>query len=103
MSACRLRLVTAAALASKSARVMGPSQPAAPVPAAARPHPARCPSPAALAGPGYGYRLRAGLRELIDPVEDQVRRYPLDGKACRGAVVLGARMIQERQDFWIVT
>ncbi|HUZ26626.1 MAG TPA: CRISPR-associated endonuclease Cas2 [Streptosporangiaceae bacterium] len=47
--------------------------------------------------------LRAKLRELIDPVEGQVRLYPLDDKACRGTVVLGARTIEERQDFWIVT
>ena len=49
------------------------------------------------------FRLRARLRELIDPVEDQVRLYPLDDKACRQMVVLGARTIEERQDFWIVT
>jgi CRISPR-associated protein Cas2 len=48
-------------------------------------------------------RLRGRLRELIDPVEDQIRLYPLDDKACRNTVVLGARTIEERQDFWIVT
>lgn len=47
--------------------------------------------------------LRAKLRELIDPVEDQIRLYPLDESAIRGTVVLGARTIEERQDFWIVT
>jgi len=47
--------------------------------------------------------LRAKLRELIDPVEDQVRLYPLDDRAARQATVLGARVIEERQDFWIVT
>lgn len=47
--------------------------------------------------------LRARLRALIDPVEDQIRIYPLDDNAIRGTVVLGARTIEERQDFWIVT
>jgi len=48
-------------------------------------------------------RLRAKLRELIKPAEDQIRLYPLDDKAVRGLVVLGARVLEERQDFWIVT
>lgn len=47
--------------------------------------------------------LRAKLRELIDPVEDQVRLYPLDESAARRVAVIGARVIEERQDFWIVT
>jgi len=47
--------------------------------------------------------LRGKLRQLIDPVEDQIRIYPLDESAVRGTVVLGARTIEERQDFWIVT
>jgi CRISPR-associated protein Cas2 len=47
--------------------------------------------------------LRAKLRDLIDGVEDQVRVYPLDDRAVRETVVLGARVIEERQDFWIVT
>jgi len=47
--------------------------------------------------------LRAKLRELIDPVEDQVRLYPLDERSVRQVAVIGARMIEERQDFWIVT
>lgn len=48
-------------------------------------------------------RLRARLRDVIDPAEDQIRVYPLDDKACRDTVVIGARTIEERQDFWIVT
>jgi CRISPR-associated protein Cas2 len=48
-------------------------------------------------------RLRARIRDMTDPAEDQVRVYPLDGNACRGTVVIGARTIEERQDFWIVT
>ena len=47
--------------------------------------------------------LRGKLRELIDPVEDQIRMYPLDETAARGTVVLGARTLEERQDFWIIT
>jgi CRISPR-associated protein Cas2 len=46
--------------------------------------------------------LRARLRRLIDPVEDQVRVYPLDERTIRQSVVLGARVIEERQDYWIV-
>ena len=46
--------------------------------------------------------LQAKLRELIDPIEDQVRLYPLDDRASRRAAVVGARMIEERQDFWII-
>jgi CRISPR-associated protein Cas2 len=47
--------------------------------------------------------LRSKLRELIDPVEDQVRLYPLGDGAARHVAVIGARVIEERQDFWIVT
>lgn len=47
--------------------------------------------------------LRAALRNLIDPIEDQVRIYPLDEHAARGVVVIGARVIEERQDFWIAS
>jgi len=47
--------------------------------------------------------LRGKLRKLIEPAEDQIRLYPLDDKAARGLVVLGARTLEERQDFWIVT
>jgi CRISPR-associated protein Cas2 len=46
--------------------------------------------------------LRARLRRLIDPVEDQIRIYPLDEQTIRQMVVLGARVIEERQDYWIV-
>jgi CRISPR-associated protein Cas2 len=46
--------------------------------------------------------LRTALRNLVDPVEDQIRIYPLDERAVRGLVVIGARVIEERQDFWIV-
>lgn len=46
--------------------------------------------------------LRAHIRTLIDPVEDQVRIYTLDEQSSRDIVILGARVIEERQDFWIV-
>jgi len=41
--------------------------------------------------------LRLKLRELINAVRDQVRLYPLDDRAARDRVVLGARVIKERQ------
>jgi CRISPR-associated protein Cas2 len=47
--------------------------------------------------------LQDKLRALIDPVEDQIRLYPLDERATRKVVVIGARVIEERQDFWIIT
>lgn len=47
--------------------------------------------------------LRTALRNLIDPVEDQIRIYPLDERTARAIIVLGARVIEERQDFWIVS
>jgi CRISPR-associated protein Cas2 len=46
--------------------------------------------------------LRGRLRQLIDPAEDQIRLYPLDERTIRQTVVLGARVIEERQDYWIV-
>ena len=46
--------------------------------------------------------LLGKLRSLVDPVEDQVRVYPLDAIASRSVIVVGARTIEERQDFWIV-
>lgn len=46
--------------------------------------------------------LTGKLRGLVDPVEDQVRMYPLDEHAVRATIVVGARTIEERQDFWIV-
>ncbi len=47
--------------------------------------------------------LRSALRNLIDPLEDQIRIYPLDERTARGIIVIGARVIEERQDFWIVS
>ena len=47
--------------------------------------------------------LQAKIRDLIDPVEDQVRLYPLDDRSARKVTIIGARTIEERQDFWIIT
>jgi CRISPR-associated protein Cas2 len=46
--------------------------------------------------------LLGKLRSLVDPVEDQVRVYPLDATTSRSVIIVGARTIEERQDFWIV-
>ena len=46
--------------------------------------------------------LRDRLAGLIDQAEDQVRMYPLDEQTIRQTVVLGTRVIEERQDFWII-
>lgn len=63
----------------------------------------RLASSTATCGSG-GKRLRCALpQELIGPVEDQMRIYPLDERAARGVVVLGGRVIKKRQDFWIVS
>ena len=55
-----------------------------------------------LASPRDAAGLRASLRRLIDPVEDQVRVCLLEERTIRESVVLGARMIEQRQDYWIV-
>jgi len=34
---------------------------------------------------------------------DQVRVYPLDAAVSRAVTIVGARTIEERQDFWIVS
>lgn len=46
--------------------------------------------------------LRGRIRELIDAVEDQVRVYRLSAEAANQVVVLGAREVEERADFWVV-
>lgn len=46
-------------------------------------------------------RVRSVLRGLIDPVEDQVRIYRQVPEH-RSAEIIGARVVEERQDFWIV-
>jgi CRISPR-associated protein Cas2 len=63
----------------------------------------RCPQSSGGCGPaGEAADLQAKLRTLIDPVEDQVRLYPLDERSARSVIVVGARTIEDRQDFWIV-
>ena len=46
--------------------------------------------------------LCAQLRRAIDTETDQVRLYPLGSPAAQDRVILGAREVEERQDFWIV-
>jgi hypothetical protein len=43
----------------------------------------------------WGYPTCESCR--IDPVEDQVRLYPLDDRSARQVTVIGARVIEERQ------
>jgi CRISPR-associated protein Cas2 len=50
-----------------------------------------------------GRTLRAALRAAIDPHEDQIRIYELTGTNFAGLTTLGARVLEERQDFWIIT
>lgn len=44
------------------------------------------------------------LREIVPDlaVIDLVRIYPLGATASRSVIVVGARTIEEHQDFWIV-
>lgn len=46
--------------------------------------------------------LRAALRERIDPLEDQVRVYPTTTQTFSERVIVGARTVEERADYWIV-
>ena len=46
--------------------------------------------------------LRAQLRALIDPLEDQVRIYPTTTQTFYERYILGARTVEERSDYWIV-
>ena len=57
---------------------------------------------ALLAKPADERALRRGLRELIDPEEDQVRIYRLDVDTADQAVIIGAREIEERKDWFVV-
>lgn len=47
-------------------------------------------------------QLVAELEQLIEPVEDQVRLYPLAAPALRDRRILGSRTLEERRDFWIL-
>lgn len=46
--------------------------------------------------------LRAELRALIDPLEDQVRIYPTTSQTFSQRYIVGARTVEERSDYWIV-
>ena len=46
--------------------------------------------------------LRAKLRERIDPLEDQVRLYPTNTQTFAERYIIGARVVEERADYWIV-
>lgn len=47
-------------------------------------------------------RLRAELRARIDTLTDQVRVYPTTAQTFADRVVIGARTVEERADYWIV-
>jgi CRISPR-associated protein Cas2 len=47
-------------------------------------------------------RLRADIRARIDPLEDQVRVYPTSSQTFAERVIIGARVVEERADYWIV-
>lgn len=46
--------------------------------------------------------LRSLIRERIDPLEDQVRLYPTTTDTFAERYIIGARMVEERADYWIV-
>lgn len=46
--------------------------------------------------------LKRLIREVIDRHEDQVRIYPIAAESVGAISIMGARMIEERADFWIV-
>jgi hypothetical protein len=80
--------------------------------AAARTSPCCCPvtglvsnsrsSSAKYAPPTSYCRLRAAIRERIDNLEDQVRRYPTTTQTFAERYIIGARTVEERADYWIV-
>jgi CRISPR-associated protein Cas2 len=47
-------------------------------------------------------RLRGLLRKRIDPLEDQVRLYPTTEQTFNERYIIGARVVEERADYWIV-
>lgn len=46
--------------------------------------------------------LRAEIRRRIDTLEDQVRLYPTTTQTFTDRYILGARVVEERSDYWIV-
>ena len=55
-----------------------------------------------LPNPTLVQELKQRLRTLIDPVEDQIRLYPLTPTTTRTIEILGTRRLEERADFWIL-
>jgi CRISPR-associated protein Cas2 len=48
------------------------------------------------------HRLRTEIRVRIDPLEDQVRLYPTTSQTLNERYIIGARVVEERADYWIV-
>ncbi|MEU4376715.1 CRISPR-associated endonuclease Cas2 [Pseudonocardia alni] len=46
--------------------------------------------------------LKARLRDLVDPLEDQVRLYPMAKQSFAERAIIGARVVEERADYFIV-
>lgn len=46
--------------------------------------------------------MPCALRERIDPLEDQVRLYSTIGQTFAERYIIGARIVEERRDYWIV-
>jgi CRISPR-associated protein Cas2 len=46
--------------------------------------------------------LRAEIRRRIDTIEDQVRLYPTTSQTFTERYIIGARVVEERSDYWIV-
>lgn len=46
--------------------------------------------------------LRARIHDVIDRQEDQVRLYDMGKGATSRTVIIGAREVEERRDFWII-
>lgn len=46
--------------------------------------------------------LRGEIRRRIDTLEDQVRLYPTTSQTFTERYIIGARVVEERSDYWIV-
>ncbi|MEV0359405.1 CRISPR-associated endonuclease Cas2 [Nocardia sp. NPDC050697] len=46
--------------------------------------------------------LRARLREIIDPLKDQIRLYPTTTTTFSQRYILRATTVEERADYWII-
>ncbi|SDH48089.1 CRISPR-associated endonuclease Cas2 [Pseudonocardia oroxyli] len=47
-------------------------------------------------------QLKAEIRARIDTLEDQVRLYPTSEQSFAERAIIGARVVEERADYWIV-